>query len=116
MIDQFPWQFSPSILTPSLVMASQPFLQIGGVAHVIAAVSFALKDVNEISHIVPKSRITPEIGHCKVAKDMVSKKGLASLLTPFQIGGSDEIRTRDLRRDRPFLTFLRRFPSIYLVF
>jgi len=64
-------------------MAFQPFLQIGGVADVITAISFALKYVNEIGHIVPKCRITPGTGHCKVAKVMVSKKGLANLLTPF---------------------------------
>jgi hypothetical protein len=41
MIDKLPWQFAPSIQTPSLVMPPQPFFQIGGVADVITGISFA---------------------------------------------------------------------------
>ena len=41
MIDKLPWQFSPSIQTPFLVMALQPLLQIGGVADATTGISFA---------------------------------------------------------------------------
>ena len=83
MVNQPPRYLGPSIHTSALIVALQSVLQIGGMTDVITAISFALKYVDEIGHIVSLCRITPEHNDCKAAKDIATKKGLTNWLTPF---------------------------------
>ena len=60
LMNQLPRYLGSSIHTSALIVALQSVLQIGGMTDVITAISFALKYVDEIRHIVSICRNTPE--------------------------------------------------------
>ena len=60
LMNQLPRYLGPSIYTSALIVALQSVLQIGGMTDVITAISFALKYIDKICHIVSLCRITLE--------------------------------------------------------
>ena len=60
LMNQLPRYLGSSIHTSALILALQSVLQIGGMTDVITAISFALKYIDKICHIVSLCRITLE--------------------------------------------------------
>ena len=69
-----------TVFYSSLVVPFKPVSQVLGMANIIAPVLLASQNIHPITHSIRKN---PSRG------------------TGFVNGGDDEIRTRDLRRDRP---------------